>query len=343
MVAMLLLSLLLPAQIPDRETYEVWLCPVHRDEQAAGPGRCPVEGRELVRRLLVPSYSCPMHQHIDEEEPGQCPICKMDLVPTTRELEWFCTDYPEVVSSAPGNCPDGSAMDVRSIPMAHGDHNPKHGGILFMAPDGFHHIEGTLDAAGRFRLYIYDDFTKPMAATGFEARVGVDENDAEATRLVPAEGGAFLEAVLPVPERYPVELVAHVGFPGTHESEARFDFIFAGTEQSEAASALGPPELRIPETSEGIYEAISERNARLVDLIERGAWADLYIPALEAKDLVLALARTEGERIAAPAKKLVRAAWLLDTYGDLGNRLEVEKAYRLFEKSIRELEATRAR
>ena len=74
----------------------------------------------------------------------------------------------------------------------------------------------------------------------------------------------------------------------------------------------------------------------------RGVWPDLYIPALEAKDLVLALHEKEGGRVSAPAKRLVRAAWLLDVYGDMGNRLEVEKAYRLFERSIRELEAARA-
>ena len=72
-------------------------------------------------------------------------------------------------------------------------------------------------------------------------------------------------------------------------------------------------------------------------------WPDLYIPALEAKDLVLALHEKEGARVSAPAKKLVRAAWLLDVYGDMGNRLEVEEAYRLFEQSIQELGAARAR
>jgi hypothetical protein len=85
-----------------------------------------------------------------------------------------------------------------------------------------------------------------------------------------------------------------------------------------------------------------ERDARLRELIANGTWPDLYIPALEAKDLVLALAEKEPERVALPAKKLVRAAWLLDTYGDLGNREQVESAYRLFEEAIRELEDVHA-
>ena len=219
--------------------------------------------------------------------------------------------------------------------MAHGDHNPKHDGILFMAPDGFHHIEGTLDDSGSFRLYIYNDFTNPIDAHGFEARV-------EDTELVAASDGAFLSASLPPPDNYPVELVAHVSFPGSHEKEARFDFSFAGTSKASDEARTLAPELRIPDTADGVFDAIMERNARIQELIDRGGWSDLYIPALEAKDLVLVLSAKEGGRIAFPAKKLVRAAWLLDTYGDLGNRLEIEQAYHLFERSIRELEAARA-
>ena len=58
-------ALSVPLQTVERESFEVWLCPIHRDEQATGPETCPVCDREMVQRLLVPSYSCPMHQHID--------------------------------------------------------------------------------------------------------------------------------------------------------------------------------------------------------------------------------------------------------------------------------------
>lgn len=331
------LALAIPTQEIDRESYEVWLCPIHRDEQATGPDRCSVCDREMVKRLLVPSYSCPMHQNIDETREGVCPICNMSLVPTTRELQWYCPDQPGVLSAVPGECPDGTAMQVRSIPMAHGDHNPKHGGILFMAPNGYNHLEGTLDEDGTFRLYLYNDFTKPIDASPFSARVGD-------TELKPVPDGAFLTASLGNAESYPAELVVHVGFPGAHEEEARFDFIFtAGMVAGETDAPVILPEFRIPETGDGIFEAILERDARIQELIGRGGWPDLYIPALEAKDLVLALNDKERERVAVPAKKLVRAAWLLDVYGDMGNRVEVENAYRMFEESIRELEAARAK
>lgn len=339
---LLALLLALPAQEADGEMFEVWLCPIHRDEQSVGPENCPVCDRDMVKRFLVSSYSCPMHSHIDQDHEGKCPICTMNLVPTTRELQWYCPDHPEILSAEPGQCPDGSSMRLRSVPMAHGDHNPKHGGILFMAPNGYHHLEGTLDENGNFRLYLYDDFTKPIDASPFKARVNT-------TELEPVPDGAFLTASLGEPKSYPAEMVVQVEFPGAHgdEDEARFDFIFTEGmvtgEGDPASTTLVLPEFRIPETSDGIFEAIMHRDMRIQELIEDGVWPDLYIPALEAKDLVLALVEREGERVSVPAKKLVRAAWLLDVYGDMGNRVEVEKAYRMFEESIRELEAARAR
>jgi hypothetical protein len=212
--------------------------------------------------------------------------------------------------------------------MAHGDHNPKHGGVLFMAPNGYHHIEGTLEDDGTFRLFVYDDFTKPIPAVGFEA-----ESDGVPLLLSPES--EFLTAKLDPPGKVPAEVVVHVRFPGDFEKAARFDFVFAG---ANAEAALVLPEFRIPDEADEIYSEIGKRNQRLIELIGAGSWADLYIPALEAKDLVLALRAKAGEGVALPAKTLVRAAWLLDTYGDLGNRLEVEKAYRLFEEGMSALE-----
>ncbi|MGH9392395.1 MAG: heavy metal-binding domain-containing protein, partial [Vicinamibacteria bacterium] len=91
--AMVLVFALGAAQAPEgdaRESYPVYLCELHPDEQAVGPGRCPKCGRDLALRSLVSSFSCPMHPAIDKEREGVCPICRMKLVRTTREVQWFC-------------------------------------------------------------------------------------------------------------------------------------------------------------------------------------------------------------------------------------------------------------
>ena len=330
--AMLLVLSLGPAQAPEndaRESLPVYLCLIHPDQQATGPGRCPTCDRELVLRALVSSYSCLMHPLIDEEREGVCPLCRMKLVRTTREVQWFCPGRADILASTAGLCPDGRPMETRTVAMAHGDHNPRHGGVLFMAPNGYHHLEGTLDEDGRFRLYLYDDFTRPLAVEGFQARAGYAPLEASAD-------GSSLSVEL---ERSiePVAVVLHLRFPDETE-EARFDFVFSRA----ADVGLALAEFRIPESAEDVYREILRRNERIQDLIRKGAWPDLYIPALEAKDLVLALSEKTGERVERPAKKLVRAAWLLDTHGDRGNRLEVESAYRLFEEAVSELAAAHA-
>lgn len=327
--AMLLVFYFGAAQAPEndtRESFPVYLCSIHPDQQATGPGRCPTCGRELVLRALVSSYSCPMHPSIDEESEGACPLCRMKLVRTMREVQWFCPGRADIVAATGGLCPDGRPMETRTVAMAHGDHNPRHGGILFMAPNGYHHLEGTLNEEGRFRLYLYDDFTRPLAVEGFQARAGE----------LPMEASPDGTSLSVNVERSldPVEVVLHLWFPDETE-EARFDFIFSRA--AEASLALS--EFRIPESANDVYREILRRNERIQELLRRGAWPDLYIPALEAKDLVLALSEKEGERVERPAKKLVRAAWLLDTHGDRGNRIEVEAAYRLFEEAVSELSA----
>src|SRR3972149_3512554 len=333
--AMVLVFYLAAAQAPEndaREAYPVYLCALHPDGKATGPGRCPTCGRELVLRTLISSYSCPMHPAIDEEREGACPICSMKLVRTTREVQWFCPSRADIVSPIARLCPDGGPMATRSMAMAHGDHNPRHGGILFMAPNGYHHLEGTLEEDGRFRLYLYDDFTRPLAVEGFQARAG------EVPMEASADGSFFsVNLVRSLDPVEPVEVVLHLRFQD-EEEEARFDFIFSRA--AEASLALS--EFRIPESTEDVYREIFRRNERTQELLRRGAWPDLYIPALEAKDLVLALSEKEGERVERPAKKLVRAAWLLDAHGDRGNRPEVEAAYLLFEEAVSELSAAHA-
>jgi hypothetical protein len=261
----------------------------------------------------------------------------MVLVSTTRELEWFCPSHPDVVRSEAGACPrDGGTLSLRGLGMPHGDHNPRHGGLLFMAQDGFHHLEGALGPDGLFRLYFYDDFTRPLPAHGFRARV----DDRE---LQPSGDDASLTLRTARAVGEGVDLTVQVRFPGS-EREERFDFILGGeTDGLPAPAARVADRSSVPADAAGLMEAIRTRSRRVDDLVRRGAWPDLFIPALEAKDLALVLLEREGERVALPVKTLVRAAWLLDLYGDLGKKAEVEAAHRLFARGMADLETAHGR
>jgi len=324
-------------QEPPVESVVVWLCPEHRQHPEAAPGSCAICGRPLERRRLATLWSCPMHPQATRGGPGTCPSCGMALVSTTRELEWFCASHPDVVGSEPGVCPrDGRAMSPRSLAMPHGDHNPRHGGLVFMAPDGFHHLEGALGPDGVFRLYFYDDFTRPLPAHGFRARV--DERE-----LLPSGDGASLTLATAVARADTVELAVHVRFPAS-EREEQFDFTFGDREKGDPTTAASVPGPSLaPTDAAGLMEAIRARSRRVDELVRRGAWPDLFIPALEAKDFALALLEREGESVAVPVKTLVRAAWLLDHYGDLGKKAEVEAAQRLFARGMADLERAHAR
>ncbi len=338
------------AQIPEDATaedgYTVWLCPMHRDHQAHEEGHCPLCGMALVQRTLVTRYVCLGDEDgVVEEEPGICPDTGDPLVPATREVVWFCPDAPDRFFVEPGTCASGAPRDMTSRVSEHGDHNPRHGGILFMAPDGVHHLEGALED-GAFRLYFYDSFTRPVEPTPFAARVvEADDRGAPIGEPVTLAGGAdFLEAPFATDPEGRSAFTAFVRFPETPETvgveaEQRFDFIFLSESEraalAEAAGTVrvagGLPELRIPGSAEEILREIHDRDRRVQALIEAGRWADLFIPALEAKDLALAYSEKAPEpRPWAALKQIVRGAWLLDMYGDLGDRVRVGEAYVIF-------------
>ena len=253
---------------------------------------------------------------------------------------------------------------VDAAPGAHMDHSPRNGGIVFMAPDSFHHIEGAYPEPGVFRLYATDNFREAVDVGTWSGRVVLEEDYDEVTDefievtafdLLPSPDGAFLEAIvgeLGLPAEITAKVIFVEDFP-----EERFDFIFA--EYSGGADAVADAEpatimtgaptsvpladrIRppIPERTADIVSGINERAQQLQELIGRGAFAELFIPALQGKELALALIeRTEGlseqqqNAVKIAVRHLVRAAWLLDWYGDLGNKQQVSGAYDIFGES----------
>ena len=253
---------------------------------------------------------------------------------------------------------------VDAAPGAHMDHTPRHGGRVFMAPDSFHHIEGAYPETGTFRLYATDNYRDPVDVRLWMGRAVLSEEyDPETDEfeellsfpLLPSPDGSYLEAEvgdLPVPADIIAKIQIVEDFP-----EDRFDFIF--TEFSgelnvaDAATSASAPESlplaerirpTIPENTNTIVSNISERNDEIANLVSTGGFTEIFIPALQSKELALALnervddlsIRTQTDvRIA--IRSLVRAAWLLDWYGDLGNKQQVSDAYDIFNQAVLEI------
>ena len=356
------------------------------------PGRCRKCGMELKPIRLDSVWSCATNTAIIREKPGKCPLDGRDLIPVTMALSWTCPSSA-VESMTPGKCADGSPMVKKFTPRPHGNHNPQHGGLFFMAPDNWHHLEGAYRSGGVFRMYLYDDFTRPLARDQVTQMSGrIITKAGAAIPLVPVQNGRYLEAKIgKLP--FPAEMAAKVKFK-TSAPENHFDFAFteyskepvapvtttaaasqvkqpqsAPSKPSNASSAAAatptaatvpPPAattasggvdpglvpLPIPDTVPEMIAQLSQRTEQIRRFIDQGQFASVYVPAFQAKDLALALDERkqdlipEHRRIAEPAiKRLVRSAWLLDAFGDIGNKQQISEAYTQFAAAVKDVES----
>ena len=105
--------------------------------------------------------------------------------------------------------------------------------------------------------------------------------------------------------------------------------------------------LPIPDTvPEMLTQLRTRARIRSAHSSTRGLFAAIYVPAFQAKDLALALDEHKNElaadrrKIAEPAiAKLVRAAYLLDAFGDIGNKQQIAEAYARFVEAATEIHA----
>jgi len=355
-------------------------CVHHPDVLESRPGTCPYCKMALVPVRLDSAWMCPVHTTLTESNPGACRLCRRQLVPVTVSLTWSCRSDP-AEHLEPGTCADGSPRIGKRSLRAHGNHNPQHGGQFFMAPDNWHHLEGVHPVARLFRLYVYDDFGRPLAAEKLkdvQARVVTKETFDPATRrttelvavpLKAVRNRSYVEARID-PATLPAEMSAIVRF-SDDQPEYRFDFTFAAltqepvvpTPRARRTEPLAPPvaavpapptaavdsslvALPMPATMNGMIEQMQLRRTQIGELIARGEFGSVWVPAFQVKDLAIALEphlahlaldkREAGE----PALgRVVRAAWLLDASGDIGNRQQIESAFAAFTSAVNEVSA----
>ena len=355
-------------------------CVHHPDVLESKPGTCPYCKMSLVPVRLDAAWMCPVHTTVTESNAGTCRMCGRQLVPVTVSLTWTCSADRATEHLEPGTCADGSPRIGRRTLRAHGNHNPQHGGQFFMAPDNWHHLEGVHPSSRVFRLYVYDDFGRPLAAAKMrdvQARIVTRETFDPATRkttelrafpLKTVRNRPYLEARID-PAVLPAEMTAKVKF-GAEQQEHRFDFAFASLSKeppvpvvrtsepqplspatTTPATAPAPvptpttePSLTtpaIPTSMSGMLEHLGAREKEVGELIARGDFGAVWVPAFQAKDTAIALEphlghltpqqRDAGEPALA---RVVRTAWLLDAAGDVGNRTQIEAVYSAFKTAV---------
>ena len=357
-------------------------CPMHPDVVESKAGSCPLCKMNLVPVRLDASWMCPVHAVVVEPQAGSCRLCGRSLVPVVVALSWTCRGEVNAEFLEPGVCRDGSPRIGKRTLRPHGNHNPQHGGQFFMAPDTWHHLEGTLPRDRLFRLHVYDDYARSLPAAalkGMQGRVVTRQRFDAGTRatieerafpLKPSKDGKSLEAAIDR-AALPAAMSVKVRFK-PDAPEYRFDFTFnALTREPDATKAastrpaprpsaptaptaapappgasadaepLGTPP---PGTMAEMLTELRKRRTEIDDLIRKGDYGAVWVPAFQAKDLAVALephvshlgvqARSNAEPALAD---VVRTAWLLDAVGDTGNAEEVGRAFNAFTLAVSRL------
>lgn len=104
--------------------------------------------------------------------------------------------------------------------------------------------------------------------------------------------------------------------------------------------------LPIPDTVPEMLAQLRTRIDQIRGLIDSGSFASVYVPAFQAKDLALALdthvreLRSDRQvSTSAEIGNLVRVAYMLDAFGDIGNRQQIAEAFIRFAAAAKGIDA----
>jgi hypothetical protein len=105
----------------------------------------------------------------------------------------------------------------------------------------------------------------------------------------------------------------------------------------------------LPKSSAELLKLLEQRTQEVNQAIQDGQYGYVYIPTMLAKDIALAIDDNnrelpEQKRVQASeaVRRLVLASWLLDLYGDLGNKEKIAAAYSTFAAAFADIKAAYA-
>jgi Cu/Ag efflux protein CusF len=320
-----------------------YVCPSPGEESFVDdrPGVCPKSGAQLQAVRLDIAYKCLKTAYI-RDKPGTCPIDRTDLVPVTASVFWICMNDPDREKHylEPGTCRDGSRREQRFEVRPHGDHNPRHGGpAVFMSEDLYHHVEATFVAPTRtqpaiFRVYFYDEYTRPLHVSGVSAQVvatdrygkptgtpvplvlsRIKDDNAMEVRVpnaaVPSENASVyfaLRVKLKPSEKDWLTDHTFTSYSKEPVSRAPAPVQSVVTTGSAAATPLanpppippGPPAALdpLPETKQDLLVELQKNMESVTKEWQDGNLGAIWYPALRVKDVALKLQRNHANDIA---------------------------------------------
>jgi hypothetical protein len=234
-----------------------------------------------------------------------------------------------------------SFTDVRAQPIAHSTHNPKHGGQFFLAAADTRHIEGVWPQQRVFKLYVYDEASRPLPLSRMREVQGAVTAGGQTVPLVLAgDGSALLARVPPLP--MPAVMTLQLRLSASSEPEGFYFSFFEYTDEN--APSFDPGPTVIPATRAGIVSALRADAHEADRLIAAADTAFVFAPAVRGRDHALALEPyvpqlAVDRRAAAEAaiQDVVRTAWLLHIAGDDGTNEQAGRAAIAFRTAIDEL------
>jgi len=334
----------------------VWTCPVHATINENAERKCPIDGRDLIHVTKQLTWRCP-GSSVDAISPGTCP----DGSPMVKTLTprahgnhnpqhggqffmdqdnwhhlegtypragvfraYLYDDFTRPLKQAEARAVTGEVVIQNVDPVTRAT-TPGQSFPLALAPNGRYleakigstKLPAVVQAKVKFKPASHQsvfDFT-------FE-QYSKEPAPIPTGTLVTPMPPAGTTTIAPTPA--PITPTPAIG----GESGG-------STTSSGVDPALVP--LPIPDTVPEILGQLRTRSTQIKGFIDRGLFGDVYVPAFQAKDLAIALASKE-ETLAADRRsviepaiaKLVRASYLLDAFGDIGNKNQIVAAYAQF-------------